>query len=89
MWAMPLGAISIERRVVALVLVAPVLMKVRGSETNDDEDLEGMGDGGEVGGMGRIDASSSASTVAELRQDERAEVEEGLGDGCWLMSGIR
>ena len=46
--------------VVGLVLAA-MLAKVRGCERYDEEDSEGDGDGGALGGMGRTDASSSAS----------------------------
>jgi hypothetical protein len=69
---------SIERSVVAFVLTPPVLLNVLGSETKEDEERDGTGEGGEVGGMGRIDASSSASNVFEFLQDETTEADDGL-----------
>ena len=62
MCATPLGVRSTLRRVVGLVLAA-ILPKVRGSDRHDEDDGEGDGDGGELGGIGRTDASSSASIL--------------------------
>lgn len=50
------------RRVVGLVLAA-MLLNVRGSDRYDEEDRDGEGEGGALGGMGRTDASSSASNA--------------------------
>lgn len=60
MWAMPLPCRSMLSSVVGFVLAA-MLRNVRGLERYEDEERDGDGDGGELGGMGRIDASSSAS----------------------------
>lgn len=71
MWATPAvcGATSIDNKVVGLVLAAPE-RAVFGSDKYPPDvydemvwwvDLEGAGDGGEVGGRGRMEASSSAS----------------------------
>lgn len=46
--------------VVGLVLAAR-LLNVRGSDMYEDDEREGDGEGGELGGNGRIEASSSAS----------------------------
>lgn len=51
---------STLRSVVGLVL-AVILRKVRECDRYDEESREGTGDGGELGGRGRTDASSSAS----------------------------
>lgn len=73
MCAMPFVPRSIEINVVGLVL-AVTLLKVRGSDKYEDEDLDGAGEGGEVGGKGRMDASSSAASGCEGDQvDERDE----------------
>jgi hypothetical protein len=50
---------STDINVVGFVLAA-TLLNVRGSDRYDDDDRDGAGDGGDVGGRGRIDASSSA-----------------------------
>ena len=59
--AMPFGVRSIERSVVGFVL-ADMLLNVLGSLKYDDDERDGLGEGGDVGGSGRMDASSSAST---------------------------
>lgn len=46
--------------VVGFVLAA-ILAKVRGSDRYEEEDREGEGEGGALGGIGRTEASSSAS----------------------------
>jgi hypothetical protein len=56
--------------VVGLVLAAK-LLNVRGSDMYEDDEREGDGEGGELGGSGRIDASSSASRP--LREDALSE----------------
>lgn len=61
MWAMPFVVRSIETTVVGFVLI-DMLLNVFGSDKYDDDEREGDGDGGEVGGSGRMDASSSASS---------------------------
>lgn len=60
---------SIESKVVGRVL-AVFDLKVCGSETKEEEDRDGTGDEGEVGGIGLIEASSSASPVTESFQEE-------------------
>jgi hypothetical protein len=74
--------------VVGLVLAAPE-RNVRGSESCDEEDLDGVGEGGEVGGKGRMEASSSASNAdllvhiesaaSEFRSERRLRAAEGEG----------
>jgi len=61
---------SMDNRVVGLVLVAPTLLNVCGSETKDADERDGAGEDGVVGGMGRMEASSSASPRLESFQDE-------------------
>jgi hypothetical protein len=73
MCAMPLAPMSMDSRVVGRVLVAAALLNVLGSETNDEDEREGTGEEGEVGGMGRIDASSSASPRLEPFLDEMVD----------------
>jgi hypothetical protein len=60
MCAIPLPLRSMLSKVVGFVLAA-ILLNVRGSERYDDDEREGEGEGGALGGMGRTDASSSAS----------------------------
>jgi hypothetical protein len=75
MWAIPPDR-STLRRVVGFVLMA-TLANVRGSERYDDEECDGDGEGGELGGSGRTEASSSASRmlfgdhVESLASEER------------------
>lgn len=69
MWAMPPPCMSILSNVVGFVLAA-MLLNVRGSDMYEEEDVEGEGEGGALGGIGRTDASSSA----ELRRDHRADL---------------
>lgn len=80
---------SIDMRVVGFVLAATDL-NVRRSEIWDEEERDGVGDGGDVGGSGRIDASSSASSagdlfvhiesaVSELRSENILRAAEGEG----------
>ena len=59
MWSIP-PVKSILRTVVGFVLAA-ILANVLGSERYEDEECEGEGEGGALGGNGRTDASSSAS----------------------------
>ena len=59
MWAIP-PVRSTLSSVVGLVL-AVMLRNVRECDRYDDESREGTGEGGELGGNGRTDASSSAS----------------------------
>ena len=58
---------STLRRVVGFVLAA-ILANVRGSERYEDDEREGDGDGGALGGSGLTEASSSASSM--LRGDQ-------------------
>lgn len=60
--AMPFPGKSILSTVVGFVLAA-ILLNVRGSERYEDEEREGTGEGGALGGSGRKEASSSASTI--------------------------
>lgn len=61
---------SIESRVVGRVLAPVFDLNVCGSETKEEEERDGTGDEGEVGGIGLIDASSSASPEFESFQEE-------------------
>lgn len=56
---------SIDMSVVGFVLAAPE-RNVRGSENCDEDERDGVGEGGEVGGKGLIDASSSASFAGDI-----------------------
>jgi len=76
-----------DNNVVGLVLAAAALLKVLGSETNDEEEREGTGEEGDVGGMGRIEASSSASARLESFQDEM--VADRLSDVPWSVLSER
>jgi hypothetical protein len=58
--------------VVGFVL-AVTLLKVRGSDKNDEEDRDGAGEGGDVGGKGRMEASSSASGLEGDQVEDRDE----------------
>lgn len=58
-WAIP-PVISTLSRVVGFVL-AVMLLNVLECERYDEDDRDGDGEGGELGGRGRTDASSSAS----------------------------
>ena len=66
-------------RVVGFVLAA-MLLKVWGSERYDEEDLEGEGDGGALGGMGRMEASSSASNARIGEYVESRAKDDGSDD---------
>ena len=59
MWAIP-PVRSTLSKVVGLVL-AVILLNVLECERYDEDDRDGDGEGGELGGRGRTDASSSAS----------------------------
>jgi len=61
-------------RVVGFVLAAPE-RKVRGSDNWEDEEREGEGEGGPVGGRGRIEASSSASGACDGAQSDSGTAE--------------
>ena len=97
MCAMPLVPRSMDIRVVGFVL-AVTLLKVRGSDKKDEDEREGAGEGGDVGGRGRIEASSSASgfegdQVEEC--DERGGVDRPICEvssslsTIWAPSGWR
>jgi len=62
------------RRVVGFVLAA-MLLNVRGSERYEEDDREGDGEGGALGGIGRTEASSSASNavVGDHTDSDRSE----------------
>jgi hypothetical protein len=60
-WAIP-PVRSTLSKVVGLVLAA-ILWKVRGFERYEEDEREGEGEGGELGGSGRREASSSASRL--------------------------
>ena len=68
MCAIPPPARSTLRRVVGFVLAA-MLANVRGSERYEDDECDGEGDGGVLGGNGRTEASSSASRTLMLVGD--------------------
>jgi len=74
-WAIP-PVRSTLNRVVGLVLAA-ILWKVRGFERYEEDEREGEGEGGELGGSGRREASSSASRllvgdhIESLAKEER------------------
>ena len=55
--------------VVGFVLAA-MLANVRGSERYDEDECDGDGEGGALGGNGRTDASSSASRTLRLVGDQ-------------------
>lgn len=78
MWAMP-PLRSTLSRVVGFVLAA-MLLNVCGSERYEDDDLDGEGEGGELGGRGRIDASSSASSARMAEYVESRAREDGSDD---------
>ena len=62
---------------VGLVLaLGATLWKVCGADRYDDESREGEGEGGDVGGMGRVDASSSASRGLEGDHIENAAMDD-------------
>ena len=76
MWAIP-PVKSILRTVVGFVLAA-ILANVRGSERYEEDECDGDGEGGALGGNGRTDASSSASRTLRLvgdHKDSRANEE--------------
>jgi hypothetical protein len=60
--------------VVGFVLAA-MLLNVRGSDKYEDEEREGAGEGGALGGSGRTDASSSASNMLAGDQSESRAME--------------
>lgn len=47
------------------MVLAAILLKVRGSDRYDDDEREGEGEGGELGGKGRTEASSSATLLGD------------------------
>lgn len=71
---MPFPGRSILNTVVGLVLAA-ILLKVRGSDRYEEEEREGAGEGGALGGNGRSDASSSASNILAGDQNESRAME--------------
>jgi hypothetical protein len=88
MCAMPLLVKSILNRVVGLVLAA-MLLNVRGCDRYEDEDLEGDGDGGMLGGSGRTEASSSASRTLAGDHVESRVTDDGLYEISSSSSGAR
>lgn len=74
MCAIPFPFKSMLMRVVGFVLAA-MLRKVRGSERYDEDDREGEGEGGVLGGNGRTEASSSASKALGDHKESRAKEE--------------
>ena len=62
-----------ERSVVGFVL-ADRLLNVRKSLMNDDDDCDGLGEGGDVGGRGRNEASSSASRSRAFDREPQTEL---------------
>ena len=76
MWAIP-PVRSTLSTVVGFVLAA-MLAKVRGSDRYEEEECDGDGEGGALGGNGLTDASSSASRTLRLvgdHKDSRASEE--------------
>ncbi len=72
MCAIPFPFKSMLSKVVGFVLAA-ILLNVRGSDKYEDEERDGEGEGGPLGGIGRSDASSSASSaLAGDKVDSRA-----------------
>ena len=88
MCAMPLAPMSILSKVVGLVLAA-MLLKVCGCDRYEDDDLEGDGDGGLLGGRGRTDASSSASRTLAGDHVESRVTDDGLYETSSSSSGVR
>lgn len=86
-WAMVPPPTSTDRMVVGFVLAAP-LRKVRGSERYEEDEREGAGEGGEVGGSGRVDASSSASTGFVGDQIDPGASEEEYLDAAVGLPGM-
>jgi hypothetical protein len=69
---MPFGVRSMLSKVVGFVLAA-ILLNVRGSDRYEEDERDGDGDGGPLGGIGRTEASSSASkTLVGDHADSRA-----------------
>lgn len=72
--------------VVGFVLAA-ILLNVRGSERYEDEEREGAGEGGALGGSGRTEASSSASsTLAGDQSESRAMDSPSNASNEWSPS---
>lgn len=69
---------STLRRVVGFVLAA-MLANVLGSERYDDEERDGDGEGGALGGMGLTEASSSASSMLRGDHVDSSKLEVRLG----------
>lgn len=87
MCPMPAGARSMLRTVVGLVLAA-MLRNVRDCDRYEEEECEREGDGGELGGSGRNDASSSASRALagdhiESRAKDDWRMEASSSSECW------
>jgi hypothetical protein len=75
MWPTPAGPRSMLSTVVGLVLAA-MLLKVRELDRYEEEEWEREGEGGELGGSGRREASSSASrALAGDHKESRASDE--------------
>ena len=66
-------------KVVGFVLAA-ILLNVRGSERYDEEERDGEGEGGALGGMGRTDASSSASKALAGDESDSRLIEESSNE---------
>lgn len=71
----PAGPRSTLSTVVGFVLAA-ILLKVRGLERYDEEEWDSEGEGGELGGRGRREASSSASRALAGDQKESRASDE-------------
>jgi len=74
MCAMPFPGKSTLNTVVGFVLAA-ILLNVLGSERYEEEERDGAGEGGVLGGSGRTEASSSASCILAGDQVESCAVE--------------
>jgi hypothetical protein len=66
-------------KVVGFVLAA-ILLNVRGSERYEEDERDGEGEGGALGGMGRTDASSSASKALAGDQNDSRFIEESSNE---------
>lgn len=66
-----------------------MLLKVRGRDRYEDDDLEGDGEGGMLGGRGRTEASSSASRTLAGDHVESRVTNDGLHETSSSSSGVR
>jgi len=74
MCAMPFPGKSTLKTVVGFVLAA-ILLNVLGSDRYEEEERDGAGEGGALGGSGRTEASSSASSILAGDKSESCPME--------------